>query len=424
MNVDLTLDAMRFPNLPNFTPDFGTKESGENEGVGTEDMCGNFMLPFSKQRPVSVTETSTTTAVESDCAISVEASGTTLTMGRPSFVGVSAKVYGKFQSGTASVVYNDAAATTKTYTLHPGECLELCALVSGQSGYWGENMARSSSSILLVAAGAFDAAKTVSLPAGYATPYQAIKVVFPTGHAVSSDTAMTLNGIAVVSNQNGTLAPLPRHQITTGIYSVLMANVCLEMYYSSDYDGNGTPAWVVVGNPVVLSSSTYTIYADGKVGEGEVCEIKSGLWSTAPYGWLLCQGQPLKRADYPNLVAFITDNNLIGSGKPFGAGDGSTTFVNIDLRGEFLRGAGTNGHSGQGNGGTVGAHQDGSAFVDLYRDSGSGIIYSPFCKNHDSYNTFASEYTAFAGISSTSVNRAYFGTRPTNTSVNYIIKAM
>ena len=265
MNVDLTLDAMRFPNLPNFTPDFGTKESGENEGVGTEDMCGNFMLPFSKQRPVSVTETSTTTAVESDCAISVEASGTTLTMGRPSFVGVSAKVYGKFQSGTASVVYNDAAATTKTYTLHPGECLELCALVSGQSGYWGENMARSSSSILLVAAGAFDAAKTVSLPAGYATPYQAIKVVFPTGHAVSSDTAMTLNGIAVVSNQNGTLAPLPRHQITTGIYSVLMANVCLEMYYSSDYDGNGTPAWVVVGNPVVLSSSTYTIYADGQM---------------------------------------------------------------------------------------------------------------------------------------------------------------
>ena len=47
-----------------------------------------------------------------------------------------------------------------------------------------------------------------------------------------------------------------------GVYSVLQANTVLEMYYT-ETGFSGNPAWVIVGNPVVLSSSTYTIYANG-----------------------------------------------------------------------------------------------------------------------------------------------------------------
>lgn len=118
-------------------------------------------------------------------------------------------------------------------------------------------------SIILIASGTVGQQKTVTLPSGYEVERQALKVVFPVGHAMSTDTAMTLNGTVVVANKNGTLTPLARHQLTAGTYSVLQANTVLDLYYTADYDGNSTPAWVVIGNPVVLSSAAYTIFADG-----------------------------------------------------------------------------------------------------------------------------------------------------------------
>ena len=140
--------------------------------------------------------------------------------------------------------------------------------------------ARAYASIVLIASGTQGQQKTVTLPTGFITEGQAIKVVFPNGHTVSTDTAMTLNESVVVSNQDGALAPLSRHQLTAGTYSVLMPHVCLDMYYTADYDGHGTPAWVVVGNPIVLSSSTYSIYADGHNPQLDAHPIGSLYWSS------------------------------------------------------------------------------------------------------------------------------------------------
>ncbi|MCB1175055.1 MAG: tail fiber protein [Leptospiraceae bacterium] len=53
--------------------------------------------------------------------------------------------------------------------------------------------------------------------------------------------------------------------------------------------------------------------------------------SSAPAGWLLCDGSTVSRTTYASLFA------IIGTG--FGSGDGSTTFHLPDLRGRFLRGA-------------------------------------------------------------------------------------
>lgn len=52
--------------------------------------------------------------------------------------------------------------------------------------------------------------------------------------------------------------------------------------------------------------------------------------STAPSGWLVCDGSAVSRSAYPSLWAAI--------GAIFGAGDGATTFNLPDLRGEFVRG--------------------------------------------------------------------------------------
>ena len=52
--------------------------------------------------------------------------------------------------------------------------------------------------------------------------------------------------------------------------------------------------------------------------------------SSAPGGWLKCNGAAVSRTTYAALFAAI--------GTTFGAGDGSTTFKLPDLRGEFVRG--------------------------------------------------------------------------------------
>jgi microcystin-dependent protein len=53
--------------------------------------------------------------------------------------------------------------------------------------------------------------------------------------------------------------------------------------------------------------------------------------STAPAGWLLCDGSAVSRTSYATLFAAIGIN--------FGGGDGIATFNLPDLRGRFLRGA-------------------------------------------------------------------------------------
>lgn len=140
-----------------------------------------------------------------------------------------------------------------------------------------ENLNKNGSSIVyagftptLICSGAISDTKTVTFPTGFSAASEenlAFKVVFANGHnALNPYDNMTLNGVAVVTNQQGTLAPIPIHEITESgntVYKVLGANVALDLYYTSDYDGNGTAAYVVAGNPLVLSSTDYAIYADG-----------------------------------------------------------------------------------------------------------------------------------------------------------------
>ena len=154
-------------------------------------------------------------------------------------------------------------------------------------------------------------------------------------------------------------------------------------------------------------------------------KIDAFMRTTAPDGYLACDGSTYNIADYPLLCdVFASD---FGSVNYFG-GDGTTTFKVPDLRGEFLRGTGTNSHSNQGNGGNVGAHQDSSYIDRVWYDGNVQIDSDGKDKSIVSnYDKKFSKQSASAIFSYTFRSQTYasdkYTIRPTNTSVLYCIRA-
>ena len=96
--------------------------------------------------------------------------------------------------------------------------------------------------------------------------------------------------------------------------------------------------------------------------------------------YLACDGATYNIADYSQLANFIEAQ--FGSKNYFG-GDGVTTFGVPDLRGEFLRGTGTNSHENQGSGGDVGEHQDGTVHNRMFIASNNNTAYIESDVTHD-----------------------------------------
>lgn len=151
------------------------------------------------------------------------------------------------------------------------------------------------------------------------------------------------------------------------------------------------------------------------------------MGNSAPANYLACNGQVVNIADYPVLADYFEAQ--FGTKNHFG-GDGTTTFAVPDLRGEFLRGTGTNSHENQGNGANVGVHQNGTTHTGLVLNAANGDIIIPVGGNgwmtpgsydkslFDStkvrYNT---NHQVGADISLSQL----YTSRPTNTSVLYCI---
>ena len=166
--------------------------------------------------------------------------------------------------------------------------------------------------------------------------------------------------------------------------------------------------------------------------------VISLMGKTAPINYLICDGTVYNIVDYPELAAYFAGQ--FNSSNFFG-GDGTTTFAVPDLRGEFLRGTGTNSHANQGNGLTVGTHQDGTLYpyigvntqqtstvwtasVGTSDQGGNGIYalnsdtliigYGGNNKGMDSKNSLSGKWDGANNVTN------YTG-RPTNTSVLYCI---
>ncbi|MBP3765996.1 MAG: tail fiber protein [Bacilli bacterium] len=163
--------------------------------------------------------------------------------------------------------------------------------------------------------------------------------------------------------------------------------------------------------------------------ENENKELKKGInpvgtiisYSTAnvPDGYLKCEGQAVSREEYAALFEKI--------GTTYGAGDGSTTFNVPDLRGEFLRGTGTNSHANQGNGVAVGKHQNATEHWAV-RSDGNKNNPSPLANTIGTvgYDAITNQSVGNVWNYATDKNTYYSGFRytahPTNTAVLFCIK--
>ncbi|MBR6112965.1 MAG: tail fiber protein [Bacilli bacterium] len=178
-------------------------------------------------------------------------------------------------------------------------------------------------------------------------------------------------------------------------------------------------AWTVDNVQSATDSLYHTVKKKNPVGE-----IIIYMGTIVPEFFLPCDGSIYNISDYPYLAEQIKNN--FGSYNNFG-GNGTTTFAVPDLRGEFLRGTGTNSHSSQGNGASVGTHQD-ATFLPGAIGAGSttsAYIFAAGSWNVPSNFDYGINQTSEASISTSNKNtsRISGGTvRPTNTSVLYAIR--
>ena len=90
-------------------------------------------------------------------------------------------------------------------------------------------------------------------------------------------------------------------------------------------DGDLTAIAALTGTGVLQRDAANTWALSPMTGA-----VMTFAMSTAPTGWLKCNGAAVSRTTYSTLFDAI--------GTTFGVGDGSTTFALPDLRGEFVRG--------------------------------------------------------------------------------------
>lgn len=127
--------------------------------------------------------------------------------------------------------------------------------------------------------------------------------------ALDGSTAMQIsyNGTSytVKVNKNGALADVYAHN-PSGTYKYLQAYTVIDFVF----DGTNL---IIVGNPILLSSTDYTIYADGSVGNEIIGTIKPYYKNSEPYGWLKCDGRTISNMNtkYPNLYSFLGNLNVL-----------------------------------------------------------------------------------------------------------------
>ena len=179
----------------------------------------------------------------------------------------------------------------------------------------------------------------------------------------------------------------------------------------------------------------------GKVPSGHgnpVGTIINFFGESAPDGYLACDGTAYNIADYPTLAAHLLS---FTDPTPYEVDGDDTKFKVPDLRGEFLRGSGTNIHTNQGSGADVGVHQDATEMADTFisfnnsTNSLYSIVVNPSSNNtqarignfDSTYRTSISSPLSYSaqlpsGDSWSETENNKGTVRPTNTSILYCIK--
>lgn len=203
----------------------------------------------------------------------------------------------------------------------------------------------------------------------------------------------------------------------------------------TEFSGNNGGIYKLVIQDVNGQIITPNLLGINGGGDTPVGHILSYMGITAPEHYLSCDGTVYNISDYPELANHF--QREFGSSNFFG-GDGTTTFAVPDLRGEFLRGGGTNSHTNQGSGSNVGVHQDGTEHIyfgvnvntkEFWTDTSTprkGLPQIGIDKmdstlkltTQTNTNGFKTSLSTWSGAT----NQSHYTSRPTNTAVLYCIK--
>ncbi len=149
----------------------------------------------------------------------------------------------------------------------------------------------------------------------------------------------------------------------------------------------------------------------------------------APANYLICDGSEYNKSDYPELWTHLS---ILDDITPYTVDGDNKKFKVPDLRGEFLRGSGTNSHTNQGSGSAVGEHQDATEHITFYQEGKNApTYYTTYDKNNRAYmrNIDSMPKTSSDGGFATinwnlhdhQSTEKYYTSRPTNTSVLFCI---
>lgn len=182
-------------------------------------------------------------------------------------------------------------------------------------------------------------------------------------------------------------------------------------FYIKESEGSSSSGWTPACTVYSTTMPAGTIYAYGG--------------TTVPTDFLLCDGSAVSRTTYAELFANI--------GTTWGVGDGSTTFNIPDLRGMFLRGAGTHGTQTMANGSAFDGGAVGDYVADkmqghwhaVYYNAAHADIFGSGYYDWQSGATYTSSAGAFVKEATTDgtngTPRTGTETKPVSYSIKYII---
>lgn len=125
MTINCTLDDFRFPGLPTYPNQFGTKKVS-GQGLSTAECCDDMAMPFNRQRPYIITETSETTELHANSVFKITAADITLTIADAVYDGCTALIVNN-STGTVTVKggVSGLDGSTAGVKLHKGQFLSL-----------------------------------------------------------------------------------------------------------------------------------------------------------------------------------------------------------------------------------------------------------------------------------------------------------
>lgn len=200
--------------------------------------------------------------------------------------------------------------------------------------------------------------------------------------------------------------------LTTGVSGkenvVLPAGTYVAIIYV-DSEGNislnsATPTNTIASGSTLpaTSGAVYNAISNSGVPTGSVIPYYGTI---DPQGWFICDGRDTSGTSYELAIYYPSLYALLGGN------------VLPDLRGEFIRGAGTNSHANQGDGASVGVHQDATVLLPQVEFGHDIHVW-----NNDSTKLTINQ-NAYEYPNNCNYTKTAYMFRPTNTSLNYIIKA-